>query len=317
MCVGFWSLGHLDYALILCTNRDEFLSRPTENASFRPAGPPLPVGTEQQCNDVLSGLDLQAGGTWFGINRSTGHIALLTNITEPFVKRAHSRGYLVSSYLQNPVAPSKFVDGLRARGELDFGGFNLVVFSPSSPDPMRYDAHLITNHGGGGAITYRALNDQPPQASQSCQCAGISNGVDAPGETEWPKVLRGRSVLANLLESPSDSEPELTNRLFGLLMDQEAVPSNRTELRNCIQIPPMRLNPKGADASASSDYYGTRLSTILLVGRDSRVSFVERDIWQLDEGGSLSPGDPRNDRHFRFTLSLAQKGAEEVEGPAL
>ena len=29
-------------------------------------------------------------------------------------------------------------------------------------------------------------------------------------------------------------------------------------------------------------YYGTRLSTVLLVGRDGRVRFVERDVWVLN-----------------------------------
>ena len=51
---------------ILCTNRDEYLARPTQNACFH--GPD---------NGILSGIDLQAGGTWFGINRA-GRVALLS-----------------------------------------------------------------------------------------------------------------------------------------------------------------------------------------------------------------------------------------------
>lgn len=100
MCVGFWSLEHLDYALyaapwkfprkkkdatevlfcsILCTNRDEYLSRATENAHFHSFG----HGQEGSASDhfVLSGLDLQAGGSWFGTNRS-GKVALLSVCTQ-------------------------------------------------------------------------------------------------------------------------------------------------------------------------------------------------------------------------------------------
>ncbi|KAL5524769.1 hypothetical protein ACEPAF_9915 [Sanghuangporus sanghuang] len=39
MCTGFWSLDHLGYALILCSNPDEYLSRPTSNAHFHCFGP--------------------------------------------------------------------------------------------------------------------------------------------------------------------------------------------------------------------------------------------------------------------------------------
>jgi len=56
---------------ILCTNRDEFLSRPTIGAHFHSFG----VGAETEAS-VLSGRDLQAGGTWLGINRF-GRLALL------------------------------------------------------------------------------------------------------------------------------------------------------------------------------------------------------------------------------------------------
>ena len=56
---------------ILCTNRDEFLDRPTQNAEFHSFG-----AVTDQPHQILSGRDKLAGGTWFGINR-TGHVALL------------------------------------------------------------------------------------------------------------------------------------------------------------------------------------------------------------------------------------------------
>ena len=94
MCIGLWSLDHPNYALyasqpsrpiqqpltsfpsiyrILGTNRDEDLSRPTVNANFHN------FGREGSPDDgfVLSGRDLQAGGSWFGINRA-GRVALLS-----------------------------------------------------------------------------------------------------------------------------------------------------------------------------------------------------------------------------------------------
>ncbi len=59
------------------------------------------------------------------------------------------------------------------------------------------------------------------------------------------------------------------------------------------------------DAAADGpDYYGTRLSTVLLIRKDGRVLFVERDIWQLDSDGNPKLADPRGERIFHFNLTL-------------
>src|SRR5258706_4993344 len=56
-------------ARILIANRDEYLARPTEPASFHS----FHHETEWK---VVSGIDSKGGGTWLGINR-TGRIAVL------------------------------------------------------------------------------------------------------------------------------------------------------------------------------------------------------------------------------------------------
>lgn len=92
MCIVFWTLQHDEYALcannfvshltashsqrsILCTNRDEFLDRPTLDAHFHSFGQPQ---TGVVPDAVLSGIDKLAGGTWFGMNKESGKIALLS-----------------------------------------------------------------------------------------------------------------------------------------------------------------------------------------------------------------------------------------------
>ena len=101
MCVGFWSLEHPEYALyvarapslvpipfclrltghtarILCSNKDEYLSRPTAPAHFHAFEVPVDAGAPERRprGSVLSGRDLRGGGTWLGISRS-GHVAFL------------------------------------------------------------------------------------------------------------------------------------------------------------------------------------------------------------------------------------------------
>ena len=54
---------HPGYPLVLAANRDEFHQRPTAEADFWDDAP-----------DILAGRDLQAGGTWLGVNLSLIHI---------------------------------------------------------------------------------------------------------------------------------------------------------------------------------------------------------------------------------------------------
>ena len=54
--------------------------------------------------------------------------------------------------------------------------------------------------------------------------------------------------------------------------------------------------------SADGPFYGTRLSTVILVRRDGGVLFVERDIWALDVAGHAVKADRTSERTFRFRL---------------
>jgi len=302
MCVAFWALDHPEYALVLCTNRDEYLSRPTMQAHFHTIGRG-PDGS-QQASFILSGRDLQAGGTWLGINR-TGRVAVLTNVTEKAGLYKQSRGHLVSSFLM-PGAPEleQFVHEYTSEMPAEFAGFNLLLFSPSTnaEETLSYKASLMTNSGGGGAISVR------PFQEEENRIGGLSNGVDSLDGREWPKVQKGRNSLSQLLSlnAVALSEDDLVTRLFELLSWQCAeAPGNRSQLRNTIEVPPLRMTASlAADAAADGlGFYGTRLSTILLVRKDGQVSFVERDIWQLDNEGRVVRGDPRDERVFRFSLN--------------
>ncbi|KAF8549217.1 hypothetical protein OG21DRAFT_1515436 [Imleria badia] len=207
MCVVFFTLDHPDYPLVLCSNRDEYLSRPTEPARFHSFGE----------EPVLSGIDVQAGGTWLGLSRS-GKLAVLTNITEPHSEHATftSRGFLVSSFLASPSSHA-WEDDVRKVVPPDarYAGFNLMLLSvaPACPS-VSFDALYVTNRGAGGPITYRALTDAQRHRG------GLSNGIDGSGADDWPKVQHGVHALDALLDTlpPNTSDDQLTERLFDLLM---------------------------------------------------------------------------------------------------
>ncbi|KAI0278203.1 NRDE protein-domain-containing protein [Russula aff. rugulosa BPL654] len=313
MCVGFWSLTHPDYALILCANRDEYLARPTLPTHFHsfealttPAAP-----SNDTVPAVLSGRDVRAEGTWLGISQSTGRVALLTNISEPGASYASSRGTLVAAFLADPRGHSDLASATTALTAEDtsYAGFNLLLLEPHSHLPttgsdtvtttLAYDARLLTNDGGGGHIRARTLSDD------ECACGGISNGVDGQGGDVWPKVLQGRAALRSILDEGSadgpkiaDADSHLVERLMELLTTRSPFPSprERGEPKNTIIVPPL------SRSDAPLDLYGTRLAQVLLVHRDGRVTYAERDIWTLDGTGAAVRASPENTRSFIFRL---------------
>lgn len=101
------------YRLVVAANRDEFHARAAAPAQFwqdRPA--------------ILAGRDLQAMGTWMGVERR-GRFAAVTNYRgarEP--SAPHSRGALVTGFLANGTAPAAYAQSIS--GE-QYSGFNLLL----------------------------------------------------------------------------------------------------------------------------------------------------------------------------------------------
>jgi uncharacterized protein with NRDE domain len=101
---------------------------------------------------------------------------------------------------------------------------------------------------------------------------GLSNHLL---DTDWPKVHSGRERLDRLLEEES-VDPEA---LFELLTDQALVPGGIPE----------ELETRLAPSELMKHYfivspvYGTRCSTVVLMGRDGSIQFIER---QFDPNGT-------------------------------
>jgi len=239
---------------ILAANRDEVLDRPTEHARFRRSFKDHLEATGHAKPDILCGLDLQAGGTWLGLNKTLGCVTFLyvwplltndvrvyecnfpenrTNITEQQAKYELSRGYLVSSLLlPSPGNNNTVRDEIQHLLDLKsrFAGFNLLVFVPRISNPgsgsegsweLSYDVTKLSNNGGGNPIVSRTLTSEERKAG------AMSNGIDGQGGDEWPKVVDATRSLGEVLkgdferEDDSDSsrksDEALAEELFGIL----------------------------------------------------------------------------------------------------
>lgn len=228
------------------------------------ARPTAPAAWWADAPQVLAGRDLRGGGTWMGITRA-GRFAAVTNFRDaaPAAPDAPSRGHLVGGFLRGADAPAAYLDALAGRAD-DYAGFNLLVADDAE---LRY----FGNRGGAP----RALRPG---------VYGLSNALL---DTPWPKVERGKAGLAAALDGGGEIDPEA---LFRILWDAEPAPD--------LHLPDTGV---GIDRERmlSSPFirsleYGTRASTVLLVGRDRRVRFVERTV-------RTGPGDWTESAHgFRI-----------------
>lgn len=231
------------WPLVIASNRDEFLDRPTE---------PLARWHAADGLDIVSGRDLRAGGTWLGVTPG-GRVAFLTNVREGEpVTYPLSRGSLVTDWLTSSVTAANFVSDLQTRPGLsasNYGGFNLVV-----GDFIRGDWWWMSNRR-------EALGALQPQWQSRRLEPGIYGLSNAALDTGWPKTTRLKSVLTGSL-AQSQNVGDLQASLWAALED-----GTRASVG---QLPSTGVPPEREQALSSAfvdlpeDGYGTRSSTLLV-----------------------------------------------------
>ena len=223
---------HKNYPLLVAANRDEFHARPTRKADWWSDAP-----------DIVGGRDLQAGGTWLGVQRG-GRFATVTNYSGAAEKRAgvRSRGHLVTDFLQGTKSPVAYLESIRGD---DYAGFNLLVTDGAS---LGY----LSNRGGG-------LRELPPGVY------GLSNAtLDEP----WEKVERSKNLLLQLIDAGSVNK----SQLLRILGDRNKGPVD--EVRSD-RLPFAIAHAITAPFIVTAEY-GTRCSTIVRADSNGRWDLQER-----------------------------------------
>ncbi|MEE4301966.1 MAG: NRDE family protein [Pseudomonadales bacterium] len=239
MCLILFAQGvHPDFPLIVAANRDEFHARPTAPAAFREDAP-----------TVLAGRDLEAGGSWMGVDRR-GRFAAVTNYTEPPPEPMppRTRGELVMDFLSGDADAGPYLDAVADRAQ-SYRGFNLLV-------------------GDAAGLWYFSNRHEESEHPLRLEPGiyGLSNHLL---DTGWPRVNRGKSALSDFERAEAHPDVEALLALLG----------DTTEPRDeeILAVPDDARGPgahmpcfiTGAD-------YGTRASTVLLQQREGRIRFVEQ-----------------------------------------
>jgi len=217
----------------------------------RPTSPAAFWGDEPE---VLAGRDLRQGGTWLGVTRR-GRFAALTNFRDPQSNRPgrSSRGHLVSGFLLGDEQPDAYLVKVAEHAH-DYNGFSVMV---SHRDALCYYSNRENE-----------VRSLPPGVY------ALSNHLL---DTPWPKVTRGKRAFAELLSEADDLDPEA---LLALLSDRTAA--------NDAELPGTGIDLEGerllSSLFVSGGVYGTRSSTVLLIGRRGEVTFVERTFGRDADG---------------------------------
>ncbi|OXL22838.1 NRDE family protein [Psychrobacter sp. DAB_AL32B] len=136
--------------LVLLSNRDEFLQRPTEL---------LHQWIDQP---IYAGRDKQSGGTWLGIHQQqqtnfhqqNGRWAAVLNFRDGVQasNNERSRGELVTDFLTSTLSPMDFARQISLQ---DYAGFNLIIGNSKqavvvnnrghAPTPLHAGLHVFSN----------------------------------------------------------------------------------------------------------------------------------------------------------------------------
>lgn len=270
MClIGLALDAHPRYALVIAANRDEFHDRPAAPlAWWQPPG---------DAPALLSGRDLEAGGTWMGVS-GHGRVGLLTNVRNPRRRRAGapSRGALVTDWL----ATARPVDALWP----DFAARGCNPFN------------LIGGDLKSGFWWWADDRSERPRALGS----GVFGLSNAALDTPWPKVERLKAALSEALATrdhgPREDAPPLLQSLWDALADRRGAPDERLPDTGVGLERERWLAP--AFIAAPEGHYGTRCSTVLIgerLGADWQLAVWERSF---DRRGGL-----QGERHETWRLS--------------
>jgi len=231
--------------LVLLSNRDEFLARPTEQLHQWPDQP------------IYAGRDSQSGGTWLGIyqqhHQQNGRWAAVLNFRDGVQARAdeRSRGELVTSFLISTLSPMAFARQIKLR---DYAGFNLIIGDSQQ-------AVIVNNRGHAPTALHAGLHV-------------FSNGQPDEGWFKTEK-LRGRlrqEVLPLIAEDRSPAYWQ--DAAYAVLSDNRQAPADQLpdtgmsreveQMLSSVYIEPVAFDQRQAPLPT----YGTRTQSILTLRQD-------------------------------------------------
>jgi uncharacterized protein with NRDE domain len=193
--------------------------------------------------DLFGGRDLQAGGSWLLAARN-GQVAAVTN-----------------------VRTGEPESGLRSRGEL--------VRRAAAADPLRDELQFLqtaaAHYGRFNLLAYDGARlwyaGNHPDVRTAVVADGVHTLSNAALDTPWPKTRRLHAAMRDWIDRGEDD--------IAMLLDALADPRTAPDEELPQTGVPLDWERRLSAAFIVGADYGTRASTVVLVG-DDHVRFVER-----------------------------------------
>ncbi|XP_077995747.1 transport and Golgi organization 2 homolog isoform X3 [Glandiceps talaboti] len=255
------------YKLILASNRDETLDRPTKPADWWVDN-----------SNILSGLDQtqgKVGGTWLGITR-TGKFATLLNILSDVVDpNAKGRGSLISNFLKGNDESLSYLQQVSSEGEL-YNAFNLLVCD-------------LTRMNSQSSLGYYSNKTGKDPELLSPGIHGLCNStIDKP----WKKCVIGKDRFTDIVNGATIGDKEkLMDHLVELMSDQTPYSDTRPKEQNGA-LPDLAVQGLGKILVRLPNY-GTRTHTIILVDASNKVTYLEKTLTE-----------PIDEKNFQWTTNM-------------
>ncbi|SUD89721.1 NRDE family protein [Psychrobacter phenylpyruvicus] len=247
MCIAAiaWQLFD-ELPLVILSNRDEFLQRPTTSA--------------HQWSDlpIYAGRDDQSGGTWLGIHQQplastnqfsqNGRWAAVLNFRDG-VQAApdqRSRGELVTNFLSSDLSPLAYARQVDLQA---YAGFNLIVGDDKQavlvnnrgypPTPLHSGLHIISNGQPDDAwfkserLRGRVRQEVLPLISESLEFHEGDKDYWLPAA--W-------NVLTDTLQAPDEQLPDtgmppaLEQALSSICIDTPELPNYGTRTQSILTM---------------------------------------------------------------------------------
>ena len=245
MCILFFAIEqHPKYPVIICANRDEFHQRPTQAMHWWPnKNDPLAI---------LAGKDLQAGGTWLGLNNQA-RFSALTNFRQPQLidKNKKSRGDLV---LQALAQSDNEIAIQLEKSVANYNGFNLVFGQ-------------LNNLTCFDSVSKKL---QPLTTGFHSLCNGALDDI-------WPKMTLGQTKLADTIKTFTNQSLNI-DQLFELMQDNQQAKTQHLPKTGI----PLDWEQLLSSIFIVSPQYGTRTTNIITQDHDGNVCVYDRSY---DEQG--------------------------------
>ncbi len=232
---------HAQRPLVVAANRDEAYARRTDYAHFWDDHP-----------GILAGRDLEAGGTWLGIDRR-GRFAAITNFREmgTRISAAPTRGKLAGDFLIGEVPAEAYLQAIAETAQT-YNGFNLLVRDDSG-------LFYLSNRSAATDAAPRLL---PPGIY------GLSNHLL---DTPWPKVVQAKQRFAQAVAQQQSLTGMMAILRDDAIAEDAALPDTGVGAMRERLLSPIFI---------AADSYGTRCSTLLEVSSARRVRFMEQNFAQ-------------------------------------